>query len=714
MGKHSHSHSHRDYDKKRKRRRHGHSKHKRRDSSSSSSSSEGEELQWTEKIVDTNSKLQTTEGSTYKEAIDKPTITTNSINTNEETTHLNTENTEIKLIGPVINSINSSNSNDTRSLLNSDTFESIFSNNVKTKQELRDEKRKREEEDREKRRLNLELNPYFKNGGKGVPEDEEEENKPKKPKYTIGDSGSRWRMMKLRKVYEMAEEEGKPVEEIALMRYGSLEEFQEAVHEKEILDQRRSGKSSNSGNSHHHSSSAYNSTVKTGGGHFKKPMEYLEKEEKNPSEKSDSISQSSQDKNLLSIPMTTIPIPSMNSNEKPVLTKNQLNKLNSKIMKAKLMNSANLKELEEEYERELKRFEEAKNNSETKQTIVLPQFNSEGRLQDIGKIDPNAIQQYNKKKPKKEKFETHDEQGNRIRYYKNDDKLTLHDLMVQEKMSNNKDFDKEMAMRISRDAVFSSDLDYLDENAERLSKRKERTEEQKRKVSINDYKRYQEALDKCYYCYNQDKTPSVPVVSLGNKVYLALPNVIEMVPGHCLIVPMNHVLTTLECEDDVWDEIRNFMKCLIQMFAEEDRAVIFMETVINLRKQRHTVIECIPVSYDDYDDSPAYFKDAIQKESEEWSQHRKIIDTSKNGFRRSMVKDLPYFHVWFDPNKGLGHVIENEEFPTWFGKEVIAGMMDLPANLWRRPKHISSKHNKSRIEAFKKKWDKYDWTKMLD
>jgi len=94
------------------------------------------------------------------------------------------------------------------------------------------------------------------------------------------------------------------------------------------------------------------------------------------------------------------------------------------------------------------------------------------------------------------------------------------------------------------------------------------------------------------------------------------------------------------------------MKCLIQMFAEEDRAVIFMETVINLRKQRHTVIECIPVSYDDYDDSPAYFKDAIQKESEEWSQHRKIIDTSKNGFRRSMVKDLPYFHVWFDPNRG--------------------------------------------------------------
>lgn len=26
--------------------------------------------------------------------------------------------------------------------------------------------------------------------------------------------------------------------------------------------------------------------------------------------------------------------------------------------------------------------------------------------------------------------------------------------------------------------------------------------------------------------------------------------------GHCLIVPMQHCLSTLECDDDAWDEIR--------------------------------------------------------------------------------------------------------------------------------------------------------------
>lgn len=50
------------------------------------------------------------------------------------------------------------------------------------------------------------------------------------------------------------------------------------------------------------------------------------------------------------------------------------------------------------------------------------------------------------------------------------------------------------------------------------------------------------------------------------------------------------------------------MKCLIQMFAEEDLGVIFMETVINIMKNYHTVIECIPIPWDLAQDAPAYFK----------------------------------------------------------------------------------------------------------
>ena len=121
------------------------------------------------------------------------------------------------------------------------------------------------------------------------------------------------------------------------------------------------------------------------------------------------------------------------------------------------------------------------------------------------------------------------------------------------------------------------------------------------------------------------------------------------------------------------------MKSLMRMFAEEDKGVIFYETVISLKKQRHTYIECVPLPWEQYDVIPGYFKvgdvfillnpvssyvcqESIMMSELEWSQHQKLIDFSKRpgGFRRAMVPNLPYFMVQFDykGEKGYGHVIE--------------------------------------------------------
>lgn len=150
------------------------------------------------------------------------------------------------------------------------------------------------------------------------------------------------------------------------------------------------------------------------------------------------------------------------------------------------------------------------------------------------------------------------------------------------------------------------------------------------------------------------------------------------------------------------------------MFHEKGQGVVFMETVINLRSQRHTVIEAIPMPFGDYQDAPAYFKEAILACDEEWSQHKKLIDTSDRGFRYSLVKNLPYFHVWYGLDKGYGHVIENSaKFPHWFGKEIIAGMLDLGPELWRKPRYHHQAENHQRVQEFLKSWEKWDWTAAL-
>lgn len=55
-------------------------------------------------------------------------------------------------------------------------------------------------------------------------------------------------------------------------------------------------------------------------------------------------------------------------------------------------------------------------------------------------------------------------------------------------------------------------------------------------------------------------------------------------------------------------EMQNFMKCLMRMFAEQEKGVVFYETVINIRWQRHTFIECVPLPWDEFEAVPAYFK----------------------------------------------------------------------------------------------------------
>lgn len=61
----------------------------------------------------------------------------------------------------------------------------------------------------------------------------------------------------------------------------------------------------------------------------------------------------------------------------------------------------------------------------------------------------------------------------------------------------------------------------------------------------------------CQFCYGEDDSPpKAPVVAMGTRVYLSCTLTEELLEGHCLIVPIQHHLTMLEADDDVWDEVR--------------------------------------------------------------------------------------------------------------------------------------------------------------
>ncbi|TRM64016.1 CwfJ C-terminus 1-domain-containing protein-like protein [Schizophyllum amplum] len=548
------------------------------------------------------------------------------------------------------------------------------------------------------------------------------------PKKNVpGGPGSSWRMMRLRKVYEAAEEGDLPLEEIARDRFGSLEAFEEAKEERRILDEREARQRVPGGGPRGMMfTDVNNSGMSSRSSSFRKPGADSSSAPGTPSpsgsgapanRRLDSLRLPSQSR----LAQSHTPVPSA-----ACYVPSSLNRLQAKVLRAKLMGSADAEALEREYDSESRKAN-GKDVAETgvrTKVEVLPTLDSRGRLYDLGTGN---------RKKKEKNFETRDPKtGDLVRYNADDDELTLGEMLRQERfgagMADQKDLDAQFAKAIMGDGKFENDLDYIDDNAEKLGRQKMRTDAMKRQFAIHDYKKTQQVLSTCTYCYGEDDSPpKAPVVAMGTRAYLSCTTTEELVPGHCIIVPIQHHLSMLEADDDVWDEVRNFMKCLMRMFAEEDKGVVFYETVLSLKWQAHTVIECVPVPWEHFEVIPGYFKESILASEAEWSQHKKLIDFSARpgGFRRAMVPNLPYFMVQFDykGEKGYGHVIEGGataegdeegvdegekgggEFPKYFAGEI--------PRRWRRPKRVDFHSNRQRVAQFKRKYDKFDWTGMI-
>ena len=167
---------------------------------------------------------------------------------------------------------------------------------------------------------------------------------------------------------------------------------------------------------------------------------------------------------------------------------------------------------------------------------------------------------------------------------------------------------------------------------------------------------------------------------------------------------------------------KNFMKCLIRMYHDQGRSVIFYENAAAPYRHLHAAMMAVPIPYSLGDTAPAFFREAILTSDEEWSQHKKVIDTGKAAregmgklaFRRSIAKEMPYFHAWFEMDGGLGHVVEDER--RWpkgdlFAREVIGGMVDAGPDVIKRQGRWH--RTDRRVEGFRKAWKKFDWTRVL-
>jgi len=324
------------------------------------------------------------------------------------------------------------------------------------------------------------------------------------------------------------------------------------------------------------------------------------------------------------------------------------------------------------------------------------------------------------------------EEGSRSRYYADDDGKSLRDLVAEQKYGGVEDYDRNLADNISRHKRYrGKELDVDDEydhdgGLEMYENREKKMSGAKQQArakekAIRDVRRMQTVHTKCPYCMDAPDKPKHLHVAYGNLAYLMLPPQGRLVPGHCIIAPISHAQSSRQVDEDAWEEIRNFKKCLVRMFAQEGKDCCFIETATKLGGfgAKHAIVECIPIPQELSSKAPLYFKKAIDEAESEWSTHdaKKCLSTAPpKGLRGTIPENFPYFHVEFNMKGGFVHVIDDET--KWrhnFGRSILIGLMNLPENLTdARQRPLAPDLLRLEMDAFLKLYDPMDWTKQLE
>lgn len=648
-----------------------------------------------------------------------------------------------------------------------------------------------------------ELNPYWKAGGKGLPD--QDEGKPAEPtlvKSAVGDGGLKWLRRAYQRIREQAAEEGRPMEEVASERYGSLEKLESLIAEAESragghgerhhhhhyhrhppskgfarmqrpgsddeyehsdyaqkkcsrpsgsrkhFDERgkflRPADDDDDAGERHHSSSrgdyrSERSSASSSKPSWMKKECYKESKGKHDDPKSESstegrgsrhsgrpASTSTKEPSPCTEPrVETQPVAtSAKEDSAPparMLSDKELNALGAKLIKAEMLGNTEL------YNKLKREIDEARKMRESAGAAACPDGAQRGSREEVVILtktdgrgfahplsEPEVTAGTSKRKAK---VATHDRDGERVRYFADDDRHSLKNMFQREKMTTAEDQNAEFARLASKVRVSANDdYDFDDAAMEKASQydSSAKQDARDRMKAIHEHKHMSKALEKCKYCFDSQEMKKHLIIAVGIRTYLCLPPHQSLTEGHCLIVPQAHVAAGTLLDEDVWLEVQVFRKGLTRMFEEMEKDTIFMETAISFRYHPHTVIECIPVPVDIGNLAPMYFKKAILECESEWAQNKKLVDLSKKGLRNSVPRGLPYFSVDFGLQGGFAHVIEDEkDFPAYFGKEVVGGMLDLEPRLWLKQRHENFEEQRKKVLEFTKWWKPYDWTERL-
>ncbi|KAK9851345.1 hypothetical protein WJX84_006139 [Apatococcus fuscideae] len=215
----------------------------------------------------------------------------------------------------------------------------------------------------------------------------------------------------------------------------------------------------------------------------------------------------------------------------------------------------------------------------------------------------------------------------------------------------------------------------------------------------------------CWFCLSSDAADTNLVISIGEEMYVAMDKG-AISNTHVLLLPIEHVPSTLELSAAGYAELEKYLSALRQCFKAQGLELVAFERFLRLTKSggNHAHVNIIGV--------PAHMGATAQQRFESMaSQHSFSFNPVAAGLAgedarsamRDMVGDGEFFSISLPDGSRLLHSIpRSEKHPISFGREVLAQLVGEPGRADWKKCQLDATEEQRRTHSFKKSFKKFD------
>lgn len=213
---------------------------------------------------------------------------------------------------------------------------------------------------------------------------------------------------------------------------------------------------------------------------------------------------------------------------------------------------------------------------------------------------------------------------------------------------------------------------------------------------------------KCWFCLSSPDAEVHLVLSIGQSYYCALAKG-PLVQDHVLLIPIEHLPNTLATSLEPEAELGKYKNSLKAYFKNQDKAVVFFEWIF--QSSPHANLQVVPIPFSKASNVRRIFDFAAKKLGFEFSvtalsgdhiEGRKTLRSLFDGKSNLFYVELP------DGNILSYSVDDKEKLPVQFGREVLAGLLNMADRAdWRNCK-LSKEDELQMVSTFKKGFEEFD------